>query len=148
MVTRTIILLPLLLLLPAIQGCAIMIYPVARACGSPSESDLKKCRVAFDRLKAEGLAARMVIYPATDPVGMRKDAYPGTAMLMAEQLRSKGWTNCTVAPAAPLVEPSPLGHNQLRYAWNRAHILSQWVKTTRPGDGFHVFVEILTSPSG
>jgi hypothetical protein len=125
-----------------------MVYPLARAFGSPSEVELKQSRVAFERLKAGRFTARIVAYPAADPVGMRTDAFPGTALLLAEQLRSKGWTNCTTAPAAPLVEPSPLGHNQLRYAWNRAHTLSQWVKTARPEGDFHLFVEILSSGSG
>jgi hypothetical protein len=142
------LLLLLLLLLPVIQGCALMVYPFARAFGSPSEGELQQCRVAFECLKAGRFTARIVAYPATDPVGMRKDEYPGTALLMAEQLRSKGRTNCTTAPAAPLVEPRPLGHNQLRYAWSRAHTLSQWVKTAQPKGDSHLFVEILSTHSG
>jgi len=148
MKTQTTLLLALLLLLPVIQGCALVMYPLARAFGSPSEGELKQCRVAFERLKAGRFTARIVAYPAADPVGMRTNAYSGTALRLAEGLRSKGWTNCTKAPAVPLVKPRPLGHNQLRYAWKRAHTLSQWVKTARPEGDFHLFVEILSSGSG
>jgi hypothetical protein len=145
---RLILLLISLILLPIIQGCTVMVYPFARAFGSPSESELKQCRVAFERLKAGRFTVRTVVYPAADPVGMRKDAYPGTAVLMAEQLRAKGWTNCTTAPTTPPVEPRRLGANQLRYAWNRAHAYGQWVRTARPEGDFHLFVEILSDPSG
>ena len=145
---RYILLLLPLLLLPAIQGCTAMVYPLARAFGSPSEGELKRCRAAFERLKAGRSTARIVVYPAADPVSMRQDAFPGTAALMEEQLRVKGWTNCTTAPAAPAVNPMPLGHNQLRYAWNRAHACGQWVRTAKPEGDFHLFVEILSSPSG
>jgi hypothetical protein len=79
---------------------------------------------------------------------MRKEIYPGTAELMAEQLRAKGWTNCTTVPAAPPVKLKPLGHNQLRYAWTRAHTYARWVRTARPEGDFHLFVEILSAPSG
>lgn len=143
---RTILLL-LPLLLPLIQGCTAMAYPFARAFGSPSESELKQYRSAFARLQAGRLIARIVVYPATDPVGLRQEAYTGSAELMTEQLRAKGWTNCTTTSTPPPVEASPLGHNQLRYAWNRAHAYGQWVKTTRPEGDFHLFVEILSSSS-
>ena len=141
------LLLPLLLL-PFIQGCVLMVYPLARAFGSPSESELKRCRAAFEHLKAGRFTARIVVYPALDPVGMRKEAYPGTALLMTQQLQAKGWTNCSTAPTAPPVEPRRLGANQLRYAWKRAHAYGQWVRTARPEGDFQLFVEVLSSPSG
>ena len=145
---RTILLPLALLLLPVMQGCKLMVYPCARAFGSPSESELKQCRAAFERLKAGRFTAQAVVYPAADPVGMRQDAYSGTAEVMAEQLLAKGWTNCLIATVAPQVKPLPLGHNQLRYAWNRAHAYSQWVRTARPVGDIHLFVEAMSPSEG
>jgi len=131
-----------------VQGCQLMMYPCARAFGSPSENELKHCRTAFEHLKEGRTTARTVIYPAVNPMEEQPIALPGTASFMAELLRTNGWSNCTIATKSPAVAGPPLGHNQLRYLWNRAHNYSQWVRDSQPVGDFHLFVEILSAPSG
>ena len=125
-----------------------MLYPLARAFGSPTESELRKCRVAFDDLKARWATARVVVYAAGDPTGAREGGFAGTADLLAGRLREAGWAACSVAPAAAPVEPTPLEGNQLRYAWKRARAYAKWVQGARPGGDFLIFTEVLTSSAG
>ena len=138
----------LFLLLPVQQGCRPMMYPFARAFGSPSEGELAKCREAFDRLKSGRATVRVLAHPATDPVGMRREPYAGTAEQMAGQLQENGWGNGAAAASAPAVEATPLLRNQLRYVWTRALLYGTWVKTARPEGDFFMFVEVLSPPSG
>jgi len=140
------LLLPLLLL-AGIQACKPMMYPLARAFGSPSEGELKKCRAAFDRLKTGQATLRLKLYPALDPVGHRKSGYPGTTAVQADLLAAKAWSHCSAADALPGVAATPLGSNQMRYSWNRARDYGKWVASARPEGDFHVFTEILAGPS-
>ena len=136
-----------LLFLAGVPACKPMLYPAARAFGSPSEGELKKCRTAFIRLKDARATARIVVYAAIDPVGTRKDPFAGTAELLAEQLKEKGWTHCSCASGVPSVQPTPLLRNQLRYTWSRAHLYGRWVETTRPEGDFFLFLEVLAPPA-
>jgi len=135
-------------LLLLVQGCQLMMYPCARAFGSPSESELKQCRAAFEHLKEGRTTARTVVYPVVNPRQEQPMALAGTAAYVAEQLQAKGWTNCTIATNPPAVAGTPLGHNQLRYMWDRAHGYSQWVRDSQPAGDFHLFIEILSARSG
>jgi hypothetical protein len=137
-----------LLLLPGIQGCAPMMYPLARAFGSPAESELKKCRVAFERLKAERATARILAYQALEPVGARVGGFPGTAEQTTERLRAHGFSAVRAVADPPRIKPTPLGANQLRYVWTRAHAYGAWVQSVRPEGDYHLFLEILAPPSG
>ena len=141
------LLLPLLLL-AGIQACKPMMYPLARAFGSPSEGELKKCRAAFDRLKTGQATLRLKLYPALDPVGHRKSGYPGTTAVQADLLAAKAWSHCSAADALPGVAATPLGSNQMRYSWNRARAYGAWVASAHPEGDFHLFTEVLSHPSG
>lgn len=141
-------LLLLLLLLPVMQGCKFLLYPAARAFGGPSEGELKRCRTAFDRLKAGRANHRLKLYPTVDPLGRWKQGYPETPDVLAQQLRVTGWQSCSITTTLPGVEPTPLGHNQMRYSWNRARAYGAWVASAHPEGDFHLFTEVLSHPSG
>jgi len=144
---RTSILLVAMLIAPA-WGCKPMLYPVARAFGGPSEGELKRCRVTFERLQAGRGSLRLQVSPAVDPVGRWKAGYPDTVDAQVQQLRVTGWSGCIATATLPGVEPTPLGRNQMRYSWNRARAYGAWVAGSHPEGDFHLFTEVLTHPSG
>lgn len=124
-----------------------MLYPAARAFGSPSEGELRKCRAAFARLKAELPTARLVVFPACDPTGSKPGWNPEAGAAMAALLKSR----CAAAAPSglqPAVPPEPYKGNQLRYLWNRARAYGQWLRQARPAGDFFCFVEIAAGPHG
>jgi hypothetical protein len=124
-----------------------MLYPLARAFGGPSEGQLKRCRAAFERLKAQKGTARIVVHSALDPRPL--GAWdPGTAEQLAALMREKGMANAVAAPAPQGVEPLPLGGNQMRYAWTRARAYGDWIRKTRPEGDFFMIVEMFHQPAG
>ncbi len=137
-----------LLVLPASQGCKPMLYPVARAFGSPSEGELQLRRAAFDRLKAARATAKVLVYPAFRPATPNREAYPATAGLAVELLQGYGWAHCTATQTPPALPATPLMRNQLRYVQTRARSYSEWAKTTRPEADFLVILEVLVRPEG
>ncbi len=141
-------LLLVLLFLPGGTGCKPMLYPVARAFGGPSETELKRCRAAFDRLKAQKDTAHIVVYSALDPRGPQEAWDPGTADRLAALMQEKGMAHAVPAPAPKGVEPTPLGGNQLRYAWNRARLYGGWIRRSHPDGDFSLFVEMFHQPTG
>ncbi len=137
-----------LLVLPGTQGCKPMLYPVARAFGGPSESELKLRRAAFDRLKAARATAKVLVYPALRPAHPEREAYLATAGLAVELLQGYGWAHCQAASAPPTIPATPLMRNQLSYVQTRARAYSEWAKTARPEADFLVILEVLVRPEG
>jgi hypothetical protein len=137
-----------LLVLPVIQGCKPMLYPVARAFGGPSEGELQLRRAAFERLKAARSTARVLVHPAFRPAAANREAYPATAHLAAELLQGYGWTHCQAVRTPPPLPATPLMRNQLRYVQTRARAYSDWAKTSRPDADFLVILEVLVRPEG
>ncbi len=134
-------LLPFLLLsLPLQQGCAPLLYPVAQAFGSPSEGELSRRRLAFDRLKARKESARILIHPLVDPLGLTQVA-PNTAELLVELLRAEGWASAAAARTPPRIPSKALGRNQLRYVQDRAEAYTLWAQSMPPDCDFFVVVE-------
>lgn len=137
----------LALFLPQL-GCKAMLYPAARTFGSPSEGELKKCRLAFSRLKAELATARVVVFPACDPTG-RKPGWDGTmGAFMANLLKTKCGTRSSASDLPPSVAPAPYKGNQMRYLWNRARAYGDWLKQSKPQGDFFGFVEIAANARG
>ncbi len=137
-----------LLVLPASQGCKPMLYPLARAFGSPSEGELQLRRAAFDRLNAARTTTKVLVYPAFRPAHPAQEAYPATADLAAELLQGYGWAHCTAVKVPPALPATPLMRNQLRYVQTRARCYSDWAKTARPEADFLVILEVLVQPTG
>ena len=140
--------LPLLLALGSLTACRPMLYPFARAFGSPSEGELKLRRAAFNRLKAQRGAWRIVVYPMLDPTGRRQETFPGCAETAAAILRDRGLAGAAAGEAPPTVPARALGGNQLRYLQDRAAAYGGWMKEARPAADAAVFMEVLVDGSG
>jgi hypothetical protein len=136
-----------LLFLPWSQGCKPLLYPLARAFGSPAESELKQRRAAFDRLKARRATAQIRVAPVLDP---RRGNQPmdSTAASLANQLQADGWAGASALSAAPDVAATPLGRNQLRYLQTRAQAYADWTRAARPDGDYLLVVEVLSGPAG
>ncbi|HNC24249.1 MAG TPA: hypothetical protein PLU52_08585 [Opitutaceae bacterium] len=118
----------------AIGGCREVLYPLARAFGSPPEEDLAVCRVAFAELKknlpASSVRVEPVQYAATrDTRRWRYDWAEG----LAREAHLRMPTRYEIAPIAPGVVPTHFGRNQMRYLWERAVAYSNWLKSSPPG---------------
>lgn len=137
-----------LLLLSGSQGCRVMAYPFARAFGAPSEGELKACRQAFEHMKAQRSSARVLVFPAIEPVRGGELGSGEATERAAARLRAGGFSAARAAQVRPTVAPTPLGANQLRFAWDRAHAYAAWIRTTQPEGDFHLFLEVLVAPSG
>jgi hypothetical protein len=136
------------LLLAPQPACKVLLYPAARAFGAPSERDLKACRLACERLKASPAAARLVVFPARNPVRVDPQIGPDSASLLLAKLQAGGFGNAVLATADPGLPVTPYGGNQLRYSWDRARAYGAWIKQARPEGEFFFFAEVAAGPSG
>lgn len=128
-------------------GCKVMLYPLARAFGGPSETELKACRPAFKRMKATFSSARVVVYPAMAPWGAGTQV-SGTAERLVEGLQKAGATRCSLAPGLPAPEVTESGPNQMRFTWKRARAYSDWVKNAHPEGDLFFFTDFLRGQGG
>ena len=137
-----------LLMLGPSMGCKAMLYPMARAFGGPSEAELKHCRAAFNRMKVGFRTVPVVVFPAVVPMSPGGTPLAGSDTLLLGGLRKGGVAQALGAKVTPEVASSPLGHNQMRYAWDRARAYGAWVKRAHPEGEYLVFTEILQSKDG
>ncbi len=135
----------LALLLPGL-GCKPMLYPLARAFGGPSESELKLRRAAFERLKARQGTARLRVSPVLDP--RRDGSLEGSAAPLVDALKAAGWAGASALPAAPSVAPLPMGRNQLRYLQARARSYAAWAREASLDGDYLLVVEVLAGRDG
>lgn len=140
--------LALLLVLASGTGCRPMLYPFARAFGSPSEGELRERRAAFNRLKAQRGTWRILVHPMVDPTGRRTEPFPGSADAAAAILRDRGLAGAAGADNPPTVPAQALGSNQLRYLQARARAYGGWMKEARPPADAAVFMEVLVDRAG
>ncbi len=141
----------LLLLLPLLLGssaCKPMLYPLARAFGGPSESELKLRRVAFDRLKASKATARILVYPLVDPRRAENPYALATAETAAALAKGEGLAGAVAATAFHAVPPSALGGNQMKYTQGRARAYAAWTAAQRLDTDFVLFLEAMTDAAG
>lgn len=128
---------------PALSaGPAILMYPLARAFGSPSESELAKCRQAFAELQAGLGASRVAVVPVMFADGSQRSWRADLAASVIQQASSRTSARFETAAAAPTTFPAKLGHNQLRYLWERAEVYGQWVRDARPPGDYVWICEI------
>jgi len=123
-------------------GSPILLYPLARAFGSPSESELARCRQAFQGLQTRLGSSRVVVAPVYFVDGPRRRWRPDLADAITRELGAQTGANLEVAAAPPAVAPAELGHNQLRYLWHRAADYSGWVKAAHPAGDFVCCAEV------
>ena len=123
-------------------GAEFLLAPLARAFGAPPESELARCRVAFQGLQSHLGASRVVVAPVYFVDGHKRSWRPDLADALCHEAGTHTGARFAVAAAKPQVGPAQLGHNQLRYLWHRAADYSGWVQTARPGADYVWFVEI------
>ncbi len=131
-------------MLPPLQaGNDILLYPLARAFGSPPESELAKCRQAFQQMQSHLGESRVAVQPVLC-IGRNGGTWRRKlAVDLAREAELHTTAELTVPrTGAPAVEPTELGHNQLRYLWKRATVYSNWVKADHPAVDYIWIAEI------
>lgn len=134
-----------LLLSPLQAGSNILLYPLARAFGSPPEAELAKCRQAFQQLQSRLDTSRVTVQPVLLVEGGRRAWRQNLAEAVVREVGAHTKARLTVADTTPEVAPTRLGHNQLRYTWERAAEYSRWVQAARPAGDYVWFIEIWAS---
>ena len=131
------------LALPTLNaGAEFLLAPLARAFGAPPESELARCRQAFQGLQGHLGTSRVVVAPVYFVNGHQRSWSPELAAAICREAATRTGAKFTVAAAKPQVGPAKLGHNQLRYLWDRAGDYSGWVKSAPPGGDYVWLVEI------
>lgn len=131
------------LMLPTLNaGTEILLYPLARAFGSPPESELARCRQAFQGLQSRLPASRVVVQPVLFVDGPRRTWRQDLAGAICQEAQTRTGASLEVAGAAPQVGPAKFRHNQLRYLWERAGQYSSWAKAAHPAGDYVWCAEI------
>jgi hypothetical protein len=121
------------------------LYPLARAFGSPPESELKHCRAAFEQLKYRLDSSRMWVEPVYFAEDLRRDSLHWRSDLAQNLVReAKVHTKAQLelAPITPQVDLTKFGHNQMRYLWTRSTAYARWLRAEPPGVDYVWCVEI------
>jgi hypothetical protein len=131
-----------LLLLTLRAGTGILLYPFARAFGSPPESELADCRRAFQQLQAHLGTSRVLVLPVLFVNGHQRDWRNDLAEAIVQEVGTYSSAKLDLADAPPGVAQPKLGRNQLRYLWERGAAYSRWVKQAHPADHYVLCTEI------
>lgn len=109
------------------SGPRWLMAPLARAFGVPPEAELAKCREGFRRFQTEAPVAEMVLLPAFRIDREEGGGERGWSLPIAATF-SKRWEAMGLAELVlgvdrsklvQRVPPARMGHNQLRYLWER-----------------------------
>lgn len=134
------------LLSPLHASTEILLYPLARAFGGPSESELVKCRQAFQQLQSNLGTSRLVVQPVLSQPKYSPENKAVWRQDLAEALRreigSKSGAKLEAPENTPVVTPTDFGHNQMRYLWSRGAEYGKWVKSTHPAGDYVLFTEV------
>lgn len=123
-------------------GSEILLYPLARAFGSPPESELVKCRQAFRELQSGLGGSRVVVEPVLFVDGHRRQWRADLAGSLCREAAARTTAKLVVAPSNPSVPQARFRHNQLRYTWERAAQYAGWVREAHPAGDFVWCAEI------
>ena len=129
-----------------------LMYPLARAFGSPPESELVQCRNAFRQLQVKLETSRLEIQPVLFVAGGDGRWHDGSqqwsviiAQEVATEMAKRTKANLVLVTARPNVDfPGKMYHNQLQYLWDRAEQYSQWVKASRPSADYVLIIEMFS----
>lgn len=124
-------------------GTEILFYPFARMFGSPSESELARCRAAFNLMQTNFAKSRVVVMPvlfADADADSKNGQWRGDlAASVAREMTNQTTAKIEVSATEPKVAmPKPF-KNQLRYNTKRLAAYGAWVKAAHP-PGDYVFV--------
>ncbi len=147
--TATILAVLLLLLpssaLPAEAG-NLLLYPFARMFGSPSESELAKCRQAFRQWQARPPSCLVCVQPVlwvTPHRGGPTRSYRlDRANALVTRLEKLDRVRLVLALDPPTVAPDPFERNQLRYTWKRAATYAKYTAQLHPAESYVLFTEV------
>ncbi len=137
-----------LLMMVCIVGCTaqggtkILLYPAARAFGSPPESELERCRVAFTQMKANLDKSHVVVMPVLFADQGRCQWRNDLADMEMREFAARTPAKLERSLVEPNVAAPDLGHNQLRYLWKRITVYSDWIKATHPKGDYVLITEI------
>jgi hypothetical protein len=129
----------------ALGGCRQIIYPLARAFGSPPEAELARCRIAFEQYRTKLEASRVLVVPVYFIPDLKNSDRQWRSDLAAALVRAAGprtKARFEVAVMAPQIKATHFGHNQMRYLWERSEAYATWIKATPPGADYVWCVEI------
>lgn len=129
--------------LPQLRAGNILLYPLARAFGSPAEAELAKCRQAFQQMQSHLGESRVAVQPVLFIDETHRTWRRNLAVILAREAGPLTTAELTVPRGGtPAVSPTELGHNQLRYLWERAAVYSDWVKADPPAADYVWIAEI------
>lgn len=144
-------LLALSLAVPAqASGPRWLMAPLARAFGVPPEAELAKCREAFRRFQAEAPRAEMLLLPVfrsdyEDTGGARGWSKP-LAGAFVKRWEAMGLSDLILdidhSTLAQHLPPPRMGHNQLRYLWERGAQYAQVLREAKLDTGYAWAVEV------
>lgn len=129
----------------AFAGCRGALYPLARAFGFPPESELTLCRAAFEQFRSRLDSSRVRVAPVyfVPELGHFSPQWRSDlARSLIGEAKARTPAQFSLAPAAPEVEPTIFGHNQMRYLWERAPAYSRWLKTASTDADYIWCVEV------
>lgn len=127
-------------------GTEILLYPFARAFGSPSEAELARCRNAWRQFQATLATQPVVAVPVLVAAGRSSEWRADVVQLLAGRISAAGALQVRAIAEPPAVEPLPMGSNQLRYAWKRAAQYAEWVKRMPAHPEYVLLVEVWAGP--
>lgn len=145
----TILALVVIAFVPLHAGTEILLYPFARAFGSPPESELAKCRQAFTTLQGNLERSRLLVQPvltrpnyapATDRGVWRHDLAEAVCRELGKTSHAKLESTTTI----PTIPSTKFGANQMRYLWQRAGAVAKWVRSNRPAVDYILFAEVFS----
>ena len=129
-------------------SCEVMMYPLARAFGSPKESELKVFRENFVHLQENISTSKMAVFPPSIVNDQEQEWKPDVAIQMAEIMQHRAAIDAYDISVKPEVGFIPVGRNQSRFRWERAKAYSAWVVQAQPvppGD-FIMFTDFICPP--
>lgn len=134
---------------PLVAGSEVLLYPFARAFGSPSESELARCRAAFRQFQARDADCRILIQPVMyvsrqrsgSTVAYRTDLADDLIKLLTPAIHAE----LSRAQSTPAVARAEFKRNQLRYTWTRAAQYSEYTAGAHPKADYVLFTEVWTA---
>lgn len=131
---------------PLVAGTEVLLYPFARAFGSPSEAELARCRAAFRQFQARDADCRVLVQPVMfvsrqqsgSTVAYRADLADDLIKRLTPALHA----GLCRAETVPAVARADFKRNQLRYTWTRAAQYSDYTARAHPKADYVLFTEV------
>ena len=130
-------------LLGLLSGCKIALYPLARAFGGMSESELASCRARLREMQGSLPKAKLTVHPPSVITADGGHWEPNATGRVVEALKARGFEDVVADDSLPAVPVQVPGHNQLRFETRRAHAYSAWAQGAMLGPGWHLFADFV-----